>query len=135
MNTRLILVIVVVSIVGAIGFGSFLVKETPDVTKVPDYNVTLGYIAGTIQALPEDEFLVSLAEKDINEYCKANEIAWRFNFDIKSAEGQAQKAYEYTGEFAENGVKLVGGYAWSSFLCSGARNIAQENREHSHLRR
>lgn len=113
---------------GLFGLGYIQPEEAPTVTEeIPEYNVTLGYIAGTSRVLPMDEFLVSLAEADINEYCEDNGIQWRFNFDIRCALGQAQKAHDYTAEFAEMGVKLVGGYAWSSFLCSGSRKIAQEN--------
>jgi ABC-type branched-subunit amino acid transport system substrate-binding protein len=128
LNARFIVIFIVVAILGIIGLSFVPVDEVPEVTlNAPDYNVTLGYIAATQRVLPEDGFLISLAENDINEYCEDNDILWRFHFDIRCAEGQAQNAHDFTGEFAENGVKLVGGYGWSSFLCSGARKIAEEN--------
>jgi ABC-type branched-subunit amino acid transport system substrate-binding protein len=101
------------------------IQET--VEKIVANNVPLGYIVTTSAGLPNDEFLVRLAEKEINEYCLSNNISWRFHYNITCAEGQAQKAHDHTQEFADNGIKLVGGYGWSSFLCSGARKIAQEN--------
>jgi len=128
LNARFIMLFVVLAILGIIGFRSIPVDEVPEVTlDAPYYNVTLGYIAATQNDLPEDEYLISLAENDINEYCEDNDIIWRFHFDVKCAEGQPQNAHDFTGEFAEDGVKLVGGYAWSSFLCGGARKNAHAN--------
>ena len=92
-----------------------------------NYNVTLGYLASTKNSLPVETYVVSLAETDINEYCVELDIPWRFIFEIKCAEGQAQYAFDHTQEFADNDILVVGGYGWSSFLCSGARKIAAEN--------
>ena len=127
MNQRTVIIIVVVSIVALVGLGSLPAEEAPEVPLVPDYNVTLGYIAATDRDLPLETFLVNLAENDINEYCVENGIKWRFNFEITCADGQSSKAHDLTGEFAEKGIKLAGGYRWSSFLCSGARTIAAKN--------
>ncbi|TFH12057.1 hypothetical protein E4H04_13540, partial [Candidatus Bathyarchaeota archaeon] len=126
MNRKIVLIIVAVSTLGLIGLGSFPADDLEVISYAPDYNVTLGYIATTEHSLPEDRFLIALAENNINEYCQSNNIQWRFHFMIKCAEGQAQIAHDLTREFAENGTRLVGGYGWSSFLCSGARTIAKD---------
>jgi len=126
MNQRTVLIIVAVSIITLSGLGLLPNEETEEVPEVPDYNVTLGFISATDRDLPRDTFLINLAENEINEYCIENGIKWRFNFNITCAEGQAQNAHDFTKGFAEDGVKLVGGYRWSSFLCSGARAIAAD---------
>ncbi len=127
LNRRIIMVIVVVSLGVLIGLGSLPGEEAPGVVdEGPDYTVTLGFISATQHGLPQDTFLIRLAENDINEYCVENGIQWRFHFKITCADGQAQNAHDLTREFAENGTKLVGGYAWSSFLCSGARTTASD---------
>ncbi|MBD3172023.1 hypothetical protein GF326_06090 [Candidatus Bathyarchaeota archaeon] len=91
------------------------------------YNTTLGYIATTEGMLPFETFLVNQAEYDINNYCVREDIPWRLYFQIECAEGQAQNAFDLTQQFADKDIQLVGGYGWSSFLCSGARKIAKEN--------
>ena len=125
MNRRIVVFGVAVSLLAIIGFiRPEVVNPEPELF---NFNVTLGYIATTTQDQPKDAFLVSLAEKDINDYCVSNQIPWRFNIQVECAEGQAQKAFNLTQRFADDGVFLVGGYGWSSFLCSGARTIAKEN--------
>ena len=127
LNQRNILFLVGASVLLLLGLGSLPQEEVPDVINKPlENNVTLGYIATTDRSLPKDSFLITLAEEDINEYCVENDIPWRFNFKITCAYGKAQNAHDITMKFAKNGTKLVGGYGWSSFLCSGSRTIAND---------
>ena len=124
LSRRIVIIALLVVVIALVGLGSLTPEETPEITvEKPDYNVTLGYIATTQTYLPKDEFLVRLAESEINQYCMENGIHWRFKVDVKCAEGQAQNAHDFTADFAEQGVKLVGGYGWSSFLCSGDKRL------------
>lgn len=127
LDRRIIYSIVLLGLLAFAVFSYQPVEELPVEPEPFNYNVTLGYIASTKSSLPVETYMVSLAETDINEYCAENNIPWRFRFEIECAEGQAQNAFDYTQKFADNDILLVGGYGWSSFLCSGARKIAAEN--------
>lgn len=127
LDRRIIYSIVLLGLLAVAVLSYQPIEEMPVETEPFNYNVTLGYIASTKSSLPVETYMVSLAETDINEYCIENDIPWRFRFEIECAEGQAQHAFDYTQDFADNDILLVGGYGWSSFLCSGARKIAAEH--------
>ncbi|MCW4011478.1 MAG: hypothetical protein NWF07_00660 [Candidatus Bathyarchaeota archaeon] len=127
MDKRIIYSLVLLGLLAAAVISYQPVEEIPVEPEPFNYNVTLGYIASTKSSLPVETYMVSLAEADINEYCAANGVPWRFSFEIECADGQAQYAFDRTQDFADGNILLVGGYGWSSFLCSGARKIAAEN--------
>lgn len=125
MDRRIILSTLLLTILALAVFSYQPENEEP--VEEFNYNVTLGYIATTESMLLFETSLVNQAEKDINNHCVEEGILWRFHFQIECAEGEAQKAFDITQQFADNDTQLVGGYGWSSFLCSGARKIAKDN--------
>ncbi len=127
LDRRITLTLVLLGLLGAALLSH---QQEPEIEEQPEktsYNVTLGYLAAKDSSLPVETFMVSLATEDINRYCMENGAPWRFNFRIRYAEGQSQRAFEMTQLYADEGIMLVGGYQWSSFLCSGSRKIAAEN--------
>ncbi len=72
-------------------------------------------------------FLAEMALAEINAYCDESGIDRSFEFVYSCADGQSPKAIDLTKEYHKGGVDLVLGYGWSSFICSGARNYADEN--------
>ena len=114
-------------------FFSFSLIETPNESKnhktsEPSItNVTLGYISSATSYLAQDQFLISHALNDINEYCESNDISYRFYISIRDAEGHAENAAKFTQEFIENNVSLIGGYAWSSHLGASIHTTTKYN--------
>lgn len=89
--------------------------------------VEIGVMSPTSETYSAYMFLAELAQEEINEYCKESLIDYQFKFVLTCAEGMAGNALELTRQYHACGINLVVGYGWSSHLCSGAREYAEEN--------
>lgn len=72
-------------------------------------------------------FLAELAREEINEYCEDIGSSFRFEFVYNCADVSAPNAIEITKWYAENDIKLVMGYEWSSHLHASMRHILEKD--------
>jgi ABC-type branched-subunit amino acid transport system substrate-binding protein len=89
-------------------------------------DVKIGVMSTTNEAFPIYEFLADLALRDINEYCNASGIDYRFDYVMSNPQGQAGNVKNITIEYHESGIDLIVGFGWSSFFCSSAKTYANE---------
>lgn len=75
---------------------------------------------------PEFEFLVGIAERDINAYCRSVGVSTEFRFLLNSARGFSIRASDDIQIYRKIGIDLVVGSLWTSQLCA-CRGYALEN--------
>jgi len=82
----------------------------------PIEHVQIGIMSTGTRQVPRDLFQGEYAKAEINTYCEENDIPYRFEFNYTDANNQAGQALELTKWYNENGVDVVIGYNWGSFL-------------------
>lgn len=89
--------------------------------------VRIGVICSANQSQPSFMFLADVARDEINGYCEEIGSGFRFKFVYNCSDVSAEKAIEITRWYAENDIRLVIGYEWSSHLHASMRDILAED--------
>jgi len=89
--------------------------------------VRIGVVCSVNQSQEGYMFLAELAREEINEYCEEIDSDFRFEFVYNCSDVSAENAIEITRWYAENDIKLVIGYEWSSHLHASMRDILAED--------
>jgi len=89
-------------------------------------SVYVGAMSCSDTDYPEFEFLVGIAERDINAYCRSVGISTEFRFLLNSARGFSIRASDDIQIYRKIGIDLVVGSLWTSQL-SGCRSYALVN--------
>lgn len=101
--------------------------HTENGEKGRNLTVRIGVMSTSRSTDQEYRLLARLAEDEINEYCSESGVDHRFQFVFTCAGGHAANSRDLTEQYHQDGIDLVIGYGWSSFLCSGTRPYAEEN--------
>jgi len=78
--------------------------------------VKIGDIVANTDELPRTQALSNIAIEDINKYMEDNNLPWRFEAVIKNAEGSAATHLAKIQELKAEGVNMVIGGRWGSFV-------------------
>jgi ABC-type branched-subunit amino acid transport system substrate-binding protein len=89
-------------------------------------DITIGVLIDKDRNIPGVQVIINYAEEEINGYCDETNAKFKFNFQIRSAEGQAAIALENVANWNEEGVNLIIGPPWSSMFCV-ARSYSNDN--------
>jgi ABC-type branched-subunit amino acid transport system substrate-binding protein len=133
-DQRALVALAIVLVVGSILLMRRPRRETPEAethTEVEEGGaappVRIGVMSTMESTDPEYRLLARLAEDEINEYCNESGVEFRFEFVFTCAGGTAANSRDLTEQYHQDGIDLVIGYGWSSYLCSGTRPYAEEN--------
>jgi ABC-type branched-subunit amino acid transport system substrate-binding protein len=133
-DQRALVALVIVLVAGGILLMRSPRRESPEAetyTEVEEGGaappVRIGVMSTTQESDPKYRLLARLAEDEINAYCNESGVDHRFQFVFKCAGGHAANSRELTEQYHHEGIDLVIGYGWSSFLCSGTRPYAEES--------
>ena len=94
---------------------AFAVLSTLTLSK-PVETIQIGIMSTGTRHVPGDQFQGEYAKAEINTYCEENDIPYRFEFNYTDANNQAGQAVELTKWYDENGIDIIIGYNWGSFL-------------------
>ena len=95
-----------------IAFAVLSTQTSPE----PVETIQIGILSTGARAVPGDLFQGEYANTEINTYCEENDIPYRFEFNYTDANNQAGQAVKLTKWYDENGVDIIIGYNWGSFL-------------------
>jgi len=99
-------------LVAVVTIAAFSTLTSPE----PVETIQIGIMSAGARAVPGDQFQGEYAKAEINTYCEENDIPYRFEFNYTDANNQAGQAVKLTKWYDENGVDLIIGYNWGSFL-------------------
>ncbi|UCD44183.1 MAG: ABC transporter substrate-binding protein [Candidatus Bathyarchaeota archaeon] len=109
---------------------SDMVSDEPDLGEEGSINgtISIGVISPTSADFPVYEFIVGVAERDINAHFNESGTDIRFEFVTSCADADVVpgKVDELTQWYHAQGIDLVVGYGWSTVLCMGT-DYAEEN--------
>jgi len=109
---------------------TFLLLATPMVNAFTPYQkvqdaqtVIIGDIAATDSELPRIQAISDIAISDINDYMAKNNLPWRFEANITSAEGSMNTHLAKIKALKASGINLIIGGRWSSFVSNSIAYI------------
>lgn len=126
---KVLIACVILTIIGVVAFRTRSPSDVPTflIQEADEGVFRIGVMSPTKDTDEKWKFLAEIALEEINTFCNESGIDRSFEFVYSCADSRAQKAIDLTKEYHENGIDLVLGYGWSSFICSGARGYADEN--------
>jgi branched-chain amino acid transport system substrate-binding protein len=89
--------------------------------------INVGVFSSTDSNYPLYKFLSKQAALDFEDYSNRTGVAARLNVTLGNAAGQPQKALEFTQMCNKTGIKVIIGFGWSSYFCSGAYGYANKS--------
>jgi branched-chain amino acid transport system substrate-binding protein len=117
---------------GVAAYAYTVTRPQPEITQTQSpknvtRTVTVGVFSSTDSNYPLYKFLSKLATRDFGDYCNRTGVAARLNVTLGNAAGQPQKALEFTQMCNKTGIKVIVGFGWSSYFCSGAYGYANKS--------
>jgi hypothetical protein len=88
--------------------------------------IEIGVTSASSPGMTSVNAMVSMAEEDINDYCREERKDYRFKYVIRDNGGQDELALENLEHFNDAGINLVVGHDWSG-QCSYSLDYANDN--------
>jgi branched-chain amino acid transport system substrate-binding protein len=128
---RIIILLAILTILGTTVYTYMKVVAPPEIQVPVAKNTTrvinIGVFSSTDSNYPIYKFLSEQAVKDFNEYCNKTGVDARLNVTLGNAMGIPGNALEFTQQCNKTGIKMIVGFGWSSFFCSGAYGYANNS--------
>jgi len=126
------LIFTILMLTGVAAYEYTVTRPQPEMTQTQSpknltRTINVGVFSSTDSNYPLYKFLSKQATRDFGDYCNRTGVAVRLNVTLGNAAGQPQKALEFTQMCNKTGIKVIVGFGWSSYFCSGAYGYANKS--------